>query len=127
MPARGCFVVRDHRRQVPQELAICYPTTGPARRHALTEYAGLPRYRTKDGNSCSITERTRLIVVGRLNLGGFIESTYDAVGIVEPAVDKGAKTIRLPVTTHMQLVELDVDIALPGDGDLLRGMRGMRC
>jgi ATP-dependent Lon protease len=33
------------------------------------------------------------------------------VGIVEAAVDKGAKTILLPVTTRKQLVELDDDIA----------------
>ena len=52
-----------------------------------------------------------LIVVGGLNLGGSIEPIYNAVGIVEAAVDKGAKTILLPVTTRKQLVELDDDIA----------------
>jgi ATP-dependent Lon protease len=55
--------------------------------------------------------RGGLIVVGGLNLGGSIEPIYNAVGIVEAAVDKGAKTILLPVTTRKQLVELDDDIA----------------
>jgi ATP-dependent Lon protease len=52
-----------------------------------------------------------LIVVGGLNLGGSIEPIYNAVGIVEAAADKGAKTILLPVATRKQLVELDDDIA----------------
>lgn len=34
-----------------------------------------------------------------------------AVTTVEAAADKGAKMIRLPVTTRKQLVELDDDIA----------------
>ncbi len=52
-----------------------------------------------------------LVVVGGLNLGGSIEPIYNAVGIVEAAADKGAKTILLPVTARKQLVELDDDIA----------------
>ena len=52
-----------------------------------------------------------LVEVGGLNLGGSIEPIYNAVGIVEAAADKGAKTILLPVTTRKQLVELDDDIA----------------
>ncbi len=35
---------------------------GPAQRHALTEYAGLPSYPTKNRKSCSLTERTRFRV-----------------------------------------------------------------
>jgi ATP-dependent Lon protease len=43
--------------------------------------------------------------------GGSIEPIYNAEGIVEAAVDKGAKTILLPVTTRAELVGVDDDIA----------------
>ncbi|MCG6941952.1 MAG: BREX system Lon protease-like protein BrxL [Thiohalocapsa sp.] len=52
-----------------------------------------------------------LIVVGGLNLGGSIEPVYNAVTVVETAVDKGARTVLLPVTCRKQLIELDDDIA----------------
>jgi ATP-dependent Lon protease len=55
--------------------------------------------------------KSGLVVVEGLDLGGSIEPIYNAVGIVEAAADKGAKTILRPVTTRKQLVELDDDIA----------------
>ena len=55
--------------------------------------------------------RGGLVVVGGLNLGGSIEPVYNAVTVVESAVDKGAKTALLPVSSRKQLIELDDDIA----------------
>jgi ATP-dependent Lon protease len=55
--------------------------------------------------------RGGLVVAGGLNLGGSIEPIYNAVGLVESVVEKGAKTILLPVTSRKQLVELADDVA----------------
>jgi ATP-dependent Lon protease len=52
-----------------------------------------------------------LAVVGGLNLGGSIEPIYNAVGIVEAAADKGAKTLLMPVATRKQLNDLPDEIA----------------
>ena len=52
-----------------------------------------------------------LIVVGGLNLGGSIEPIYNAVGIVESAAEKGAKTVLMPVATRKQLSDLPDDVA----------------
>jgi ATP-dependent Lon protease len=52
-----------------------------------------------------------LVVIGGLNLGGSIEPIYNAVGLVEAAVEKGARTILMPVAARRQLVDLPDDIA----------------
>lgn len=52
-----------------------------------------------------------LAVVGGLNLGGSIEPIYNAVGVVEAAADKGAKTLLMPVVTRKQLVDLPDELA----------------
>ena len=52
-----------------------------------------------------------LAVVGGLNLGGSIEPIYNAVGVVEAAADKGAKTLLMPVATRKQLNDLPDEIA----------------
>ena len=52
-----------------------------------------------------------LIVVGNLNLGGSIDEIYNAVGIAELAVEKGAQTLLLPVTCRRQLLDLSDDMA----------------
>jgi len=52
-----------------------------------------------------------LAVVGGLNLGGSIEPIYNAVGVVEAAADKGAKTLLMPVSTRKQLNDLPDEIA----------------
>ncbi|MBE3133720.1 MAG: hypothetical protein IMZ55_09610, partial [Acidobacteria bacterium] len=46
-----------------------------------------------------------------LNLGGSIEPIYNAVSMVEAAIDRGAKMILLPVTTRKQLIELPDEVA----------------
>jgi len=55
--------------------------------------------------------RGGLIVVGGLNLGGSIESVYNAVSIAELAVEKGASSLLLPVSCRKQLLELSDDMA----------------
>ena len=44
--------------------------------------------------------------MGNVNLGGAIDPVYNAVTIVELAVDKGAETVLMPVTARKQLNEL---------------------
>jgi len=51
-----------------------------------------------------------LVVVGGLNLGGSIEPIYNAGNIVSLAVEKGAKTILMPVNVRKQLVDIPDDI-----------------
>ena len=51
------------------------------------------------------------MVAGGLNLGGSVEPIYNAVSLVEAAVDRGAKTILLPVATRKQLNELPDEVA----------------
>lgn len=52
-----------------------------------------------------------LIVVGGLNLGGGIDSVYNAVNIAEIAVEKGATTLLIPISARRQLNELSDDMA----------------
>ena len=55
--------------------------------------------------------RGGLIVVGGINLGGSIEPVYNAVSIVELAVEKGATAVLLPVACRRQLYDLSDDMA----------------
>ena len=59
--------------------------------------------------------RGGLIIVGGLNLGGSIESVYNAVSIVELAVEKGATAVLMPVTSRKQLYDLSDDMATKVD------------
>ena len=59
--------------------------------------------------------RGGLIVVGGINLGGSIEPVYDAVSIVELAVEKGATAVLMPVTSRRQLYDLSDDMATKVD------------
>ena len=52
-----------------------------------------------------------LIVVGALNLGGSVEPLANAVGIAEVAVEKGAKTVLMPVSARKQLFDLSDNMA----------------
>jgi len=54
--------------------------------------------------------RGGLIVVGNVNLGGAVDPIYNAVTIVEHAVEKGAETVLVPVTARKQLNELPDDM-----------------
>lgn len=55
--------------------------------------------------------RGGLVVVGGLNLGGSIEPVYNAAGLVELAVEKGASAVLLPVACRRQLNELSDEMA----------------
>ena len=52
-----------------------------------------------------------MVVVGGLNLGGSIEPIFNAVNVVELAIEKGATSILLPVTARRQLNDLPDDLA----------------
>jgi len=52
-----------------------------------------------------------LLVIGEINLGGSIESLYNAVTLVEIAVEKGATAVLMPVSCRRQLVDLSDDMA----------------
>jgi len=55
--------------------------------------------------------RGGLAVVGGLNLGGSIEPVYNAVNVVEVAIEKGATSILMPVGSRKQLNELPDELA----------------
>jgi ATP-dependent Lon protease len=52
-----------------------------------------------------------LVVVGGLNLGGSIDPLYNAIGVVELAVEKGAAAVLIPIAARKQLFELSDDMA----------------
>ena len=53
-----------------------------------------------------------LIAVGGLNLGGGIDPIYNAVGVAELAIEKGAKTLLVPISARRQLNELSDEMAM---------------
>jgi ATP-dependent Lon protease len=59
--------------------------------------------------------RGGLVVVGGVNLGGSIEPIYNAVSVAELAVEKGASTLLMPVSSRRQLYELSDDMATKVD------------
>ncbi len=59
--------------------------------------------------------RGGMIVVGEMTIGGSVEPVYNAVSIVELAVEKGATTILLPVSARKQTFELSDDMATKVD------------
>lgn len=52
-----------------------------------------------------------LAIAGGLNLGGSIEPLFNPVSVVEIAVEKGAGSILMPISSRRQLNELPDDIA----------------
>ena len=59
--------------------------------------------------------RGGLVVVGEINLGGSIEPLYNAVNIIELAVEKGAQAVLMPVSSRKQLFDLSDDMATKVD------------
>ena len=55
--------------------------------------------------------RGGLVVVGEVTLGGTIEPVHNAVTLAELAIEKGAKSLLLPVACRRQLFELSDDMA----------------
>lgn len=56
-----------------------------------------------------------LVVVGGVNLGGSIETLYNAVSVAELAEEKGAATLLMPVSSRRQLYDLSDDMATKVD------------
>ena len=52
-----------------------------------------------------------LVIVGALNLGGSIDPLYNAIDVVELAVEKGASGILMPVSARKQLFDLSDEMA----------------
>jgi len=52
-----------------------------------------------------------LIIVGALNLGGSVEMVSNPVAVAELAVEKGATTLLMPISSRRQLFELSDDMA----------------
>jgi len=55
------------------------------------------------------------LLVGEINLGGFIEPVLNVVNIIELAVEKGAQAVLLPVSCRRQLIDLSNDMATKVD------------
>lgn len=51
-----------------------------------------------------------LVIVGQLNLGGSIDNVYNAINLVELAIEKGATTILIPINARKQLNDLSDDM-----------------
>ena len=63
---------------------------------------------------CGLIERSvkgGLIIVGALNLGGSIEMVPNPVAVAELAVEKGAVTLLMPISSRRQLFELSDEMA----------------
>jgi predicted ATP-dependent Lon-type protease len=52
-----------------------------------------------------------LAVTGGLNLGGSIETIFNPVAVVEVAIEKGAASILMPISSRRQLNDLPDDLA----------------
>ncbi len=52
-----------------------------------------------------------LVITGGLNLGGSIEPLYNAVSIVEIAIEKGGTSILVPISSRKQLNDLPDELA----------------
>ncbi len=53
-----------------------------------------------------------LIVVGGLNLGGGIDPVFNAINVAELAVEKGATTLLVPISTRRQLNDLSDEMVM---------------
>lgn len=51
-----------------------------------------------------------LVIVGQLNLGGSLDTVYNAVNLAELAVEKGATTLLIPLNARKQLNDLSDDM-----------------
>ncbi len=65
------------------------------------------------GLCSSILERSikgGLVIVGQLNLGGSLDTVYNAVNLAELAIEKGATTLLVPLNARKQLNDLSDDM-----------------
>jgi ATP-dependent Lon protease len=54
--------------------------------------------------------RGGLVIVGQLNLGGSLDTVFNAVNLAELAVEKGATTLLVPLNARKQLNDLSDDM-----------------
>ena len=52
-----------------------------------------------------------LVVAGGITLGGTIEPIHNPIDVVELAMEKGANTVLVPVTSRRALIDLSDDVA----------------
>ena len=67
--------------------------------------------------------RGGLVVVGEVTVGGTIETIHNAVSLAELAVEKGAKSLLLPVGSRRQLFELSDEMATKLDIEFYQDAR----
>ncbi|MCF8208479.1 MAG: protease Lon-related BREX system protein BrxL [Rhodoferax sp.] len=67
--------------------------------------------------------RGGLVVVGELTLGGSVEPVFNAVTLAELAIEKGAKSLLLPVASRKQLFDLSDDMATKLDIEFYQDAR----
>ena len=67
--------------------------------------------------------RGGLIVVGEVSIGGTIEPVHNAVTLAEMAVEKGAKSLLMPVSCRRQLFDLSDDMATKLDIEFYQDAR----
>jgi ATP-dependent Lon protease len=67
--------------------------------------------------------RGGLVVVGEVTLGGTIEPVFNAVTLAELAIEKGAKSLLLPVACRKQLFDLSDDMATKLDIEFYQDAR----
>ena len=52
------------------------------------------------------------VAIAGLNLGGGLDSIYNAVNVAELAIEKGATTLLIPISARRQFNELSDDMAV---------------
>lgn len=67
--------------------------------------------------------RGGLVIVGEVTLGGTIEPVHNAVTLAEISVEKGAKSLLLPVTCRRQLFDLSDEMATKLDIEFYQDAR----
>ena len=72
---------------------------------------GLPALMALCGGLLEKSMQGGLIIVGSLNLGGSVEKLISPVDLVESAIEKGAQTLLLPISSRKELNKLDDDKA----------------
>lgn len=51
------------------------------------------------------------MIAGGLNLGGTIDTIFNPVSVVEVAIEKGASSVLMPISSRRQLNDLPDDLA----------------
>ena len=72
---------------------------------------GLPILIALCGSLIERSVKGGLVLVGALNLGGSVELLPNPVSVAELAIDKGAQTLLMPVSSRKHLFELPDDLA----------------